>query len=306
MTLSFEQLKSMVVFAQVVRQGSFSGAARQLGLTRAVVSYHVKKLELHLGVKLLNRSTRSLALTEVGEAYYESCNVIAEQATAAQQKIDNFKSEPEGLLKITCPINVGLQLMVPTLNQFSHLYPKIELDIHFTDDVINIMQAGIDLAIRGAPLPDSGLQALHLLTLPTSIYASPEYIGRYGKPISPLDLEKHKWVMYQSNSRIIELKKDSRSYSVKVKGIISTNNATSRTAFVEGGHGLGRIPNYDAKPKVTAGTLVRVLDDYELSDINVYAVFPSGTTSSKKLRLLLDFLKDALPHLNIISQIKNN
>jgi|TARA_B110000259_G_scaffold148528_1_gene167560 DNA-binding transcriptional LysR family regulator len=306
MALSFEQLKSMVVFAQVVRQGSFSGAARQLDLTRAVVSYHVKKLELHLGVKLLNRSTRSLALTEVGEAYYESCNVIAEQANAAQQKIDNFKSEPEGLLKITCPINVGLQLMVPTLNQFCHLYPKIELDIHFTDDVVNIMQAGIDLAIRGAPLPDSGLQALHLLTLSTSIYASPEYIGKYGKPISPLDLEKHKWVMHQTNSRIIELKKDSRSYSVKVKGIISTNNATSRTAFVEGGHGLGRIPNYDAKPKVTSGTLVRVLEDYELPDINVYAVFPSGTTSSKKLRLLLDFLKDALPYLNIISQIKSS
>lgn len=306
MALSFEQLKSMVVFAQVVRQGSFSGAARQLSLTRAVVSYHVKKLELHLGVKLLNRSTRSLALTEAGEAYYESCNIIAEQATVAQQKIDNFKSEPEGLLKITCPINVGLQLMVPTLNQFSHLYPKIELDIHFTDDVINIMQAGIDLAIRGAALPDSGLQALHLLTLPTSLYASPEYIGRYGKPISPLDLEKHKWVMYQSKSRMIELKKDNRSYSVKVKGLISTNNATSRTAFVEGGHGLARIPDYDAKPKVAAGTLVRVLDDYEFPDIHVYAVFPSGTTSSKKLRLLLDFLKDALPRLNIMSHIKNN
>ena len=125
MALSFEQLKSMVVFAQVVRQGSFSGAARQLSLTRAVVSYHVKKLELHLGVKLLNRSTRSIALTEAGEAYYESCNIIAEQATVAQQKIDNFKSEPEGLLKITCPINVGLQLMVPTLNQLTPEVPAL-------------------------------------------------------------------------------------------------------------------------------------------------------------------------------------
>jgi DNA-binding transcriptional LysR family regulator len=306
MSLSFEQLKSMVVFAQVVRQGSFIEAARQLGLTRAVVSYHIKKLESQLGVKLLNRSTRSLALTEVGEAYYESCHVIAEQANAAQQKIDNFKNEPEGLLKITCPINVGLQLMVPALNEFSHLYPKIELDIHFTDDVVNILQAGIDLAIRGAPLPDSGLQALHLLTLPTSIYGSPEYIGKYGKPTSPTDLEKHNWVIYKPSSSIIELKKDTRSYSIKVRGVISTNNATSRTAFVEGGHGLGRIPNYDAKPKVTAGTLVRVLEDFELPDINVYAVFPSGTTSSKKLRLLLDFLKVSLPRLTIISQIKSH
>ncbi|MBL4761909.1 MAG: LysR family transcriptional regulator [Gammaproteobacteria bacterium] len=305
MELSFDQLKSMVVFAQIVKQGSFSAAAKQLGLTRAVISYHVKKLESHLGVKLLNRSTRSLALTEAGEAYYESCHIIAEQAAAAQQKINHFKNEPEGLLKISCPINLGLQLIVPALNQFRHLYPKIELDIHFTDDVVNIMQEGIDLAIRGAPLPDSGLQALHLLILPTSIYGSPEYIGKYGKPASPIDLEKHNWVIYKPASKIIELVKDSRSYSVKVRGLISTNNAASRTAFVEGGHGLGRIPDYDAKPKVMAGNLVRVLEDYALPEINVYGVFPSGTASSKKLRLLLDFLKNDLPRLNAISQLNS-
>ncbi|MFT6878708.1 MAG: DNA-binding transcriptional LysR family regulator [Granulosicoccus sp.] len=305
MSLSFEQLKSMVVFAQVVKQGSFSAAAKQLGLTRAVVSYHIKKLESHLGMKLLNRSTRTLGLTEAGEAYYESCNIIAEQATEAQQKIDNFKNEPEGLLKITCPINVGLQLIVPVLNEFSHRYPKIELDVHFSDDVINIMQEGIDLAIRGSPLPATGLQALHLLTLPTSIYGSPEYIGKYGKPASPTDLEKHKWVIYKPSSNLIHLAKDGRSYSLKVQGPISTNNAASRTAFVEGGHGLGRIPDYDAKTKVAEGTLVRVLEDYELSEIKLFGVFPPGTASSKKLRLLLDFLKDNLLHQNTHSQLKS-
>jgi len=292
MSLSFEQLKSMVVFAQVVKQGSFSSAAKHLDLTRAVVSYHVKKLESHLGVKLLNRSTRSLALTEAGEAYYESCNIIAEQAAAAQQKIDSFKREPEGLLKITCPINVGIQLIVPALNTFSHLYPKIEFDIHFTDDVINIMQEGIDLAIRGAPLPDTGLQALHLLTLPTSLYGSPEYLGKYGIPRSPADLDNHKWVMYTPGSNVVNLTKNGKSYTVKTDGLMSTNNAISRTAFVEGGHGLGRIPDYDAREKARAGTLVKVMEDYTLPEINVFGVFPPGTASSKKLRLLLDFLKD--------------
>jgi DNA-binding transcriptional LysR family regulator len=96
-------------------------------------------LELHLGIKLLDKSTRSLALTEVGEACYEDCNVISEQTTAAQQKIDNFKNELKGLLKIICHINLGHQLIGPRLNQFSHLYPSIGLDIHFTDDVINII-----------------------------------------------------------------------------------------------------------------------------------------------------------------------
>lgn len=298
MKLSFEQLKSMVVFAQVVKEGSFSSAAKHLGLTRAVVSYHIKKLESHVGMKLLNRSTRSLSLTEAGEAYYESCNIITEQAAAAQQKIDSLKREPEGRLKITCPINVGIQLIVPALNTFSHLYPKIEFDMQFTDDVINIMQKGIDLAIRGSPLPDTGLQALHLLTLPTSLYGSPEYIRKFGTPRSPTDLEKHKWVIYTPGPNVINLTRKGKSHSVKVQGLISTNNATSRTAFVEGGHGLARIPDYDATSKMKAGTLQKILEDYELPEINVYGVYPPGTASSKKLRLLLDFLKDDLPRQN--------
>ncbi len=148
MDISFEQLKSMVVFAQVVQQGSLTGAAKHIGLSRAVVSYHIKKLETQLGVKLLNRSTRSIALTEAGSGYYERCRIIAEQAETANRQIENLKNEPVGLLKITCPVNVGLQTIVPALNEFKQLYPKIELDVMLTDEVVNIMQEGIDLAIR--------------------------------------------------------------------------------------------------------------------------------------------------------------
>lgn len=156
MNVSFEQLKSMVVFAQVIEQGTLSGAAKQLNLSRAVVSYHVKKLETQLGIKLLNRSTRTISLTEAGSEYYQRCRVIAEQAFAANQQIENLKKEPIGLIKLTCPVNVGLQTIVPALNEFSARYPKIQLDIMLTDEVVNIIKEGIDLAIRGAPLPDSG------------------------------------------------------------------------------------------------------------------------------------------------------
>ena len=172
MDISFEQLKSMVVFAQIVEPGSLSAAAKHIGLSRAVVSYHLKKLETHLGVTLLNRSTRSITLTEAGNTYYQHCRIIAEQASVANQQIENLKNEPVGLLKITCPVNVGLQSIVPALNAFRTLYPKIELDITLTDDVVNIMQEGFDLAIRGAALPDSGLQAKktnHVKNLPLRI-----------------------------------------------------------------------------------------------------------------------------------------
>lgn len=292
MNLSFEQLKSMVVFAHVVEQGNLTAAAKHIGLSRAVVSYHIKKLETHLGVKLLNRSTRSIVLTEAGAEYYHSCRIIAEQANTANQQIENLKNEPEGLLKITCPVNVGLQMVVPALSDFRCLYPKINLDVMLTDEVVNIIQEGIDLAIRGAPLPDSGLQASKLSTLSTCLCGSPNYFKKRGRPLDPTDLEQHEWVEYKMTSGVIELKKGSRSYSVAVKGGISTNNAAARTAFLEGGHGLGRIPVYDALPKIQAGTLESVLDDYQLKDIDIYGVFPPGSAASKKLRLLIDYLKE--------------
>lgn len=292
MNLSFEQLKSMVVFAQVVEQGNLTSAAKHVGLSRAVISYHIKKLESQLGVKLLNRSTRSITLTEAGAEYYQYCRVIAEQASQANQQIENLKNEPEGLLKITCPVNVGLQMVVPALNDFRKLYPKIELDVNLTDEVVNIMQEGIDLAIRGAPLPDSGLQATKLSTLPTCLCGSPDYFKKHGRPTTPADLDRHAWVIYKLTSGAIQLSKGSRSYSVVVKGSISTNNAAARTAFIEGGHGLGRIPVYDAWPKIQAGVLERVLADYQLSNIDIYGVFPPGNASSKKLRLLIDYLKE--------------
>ena len=304
MNLSFEQLKSMVVFAQVVEQGNLTAAAKHIGLSRAVVSYHIKKLETQLGVKLLNRSTRSIALTEAGAEYYQSCRIIAEQASTANQQIENLKNEPEGLLKITCPVNVGLQMVVPALNDFRRLYPKIELDVMLTDEVVNIIQEGIDLAIRGAPLPDSGLQASKLSTLQTCLCGSPDYFKRHGRPVDPTDLEQHDWVIYKLTSGAIELKKGSRSYSVAVKGNISTNNAAARTAFLEGGHGLGRIPIYDAWPKIQAGTLESVLDDYELKDIDIYGVFPPGSAASKKLRLLIDYLKEYFIKVDHQSQNK--
>lgn len=291
MDISFEQLKSMVIFAQVVEQGSLSAAAKHIGLSRSVVSYHLKKLESQLAVKLLNRSTRSIALTEAGNEYYQHCRVIASQAFAANQGIENLKSEPEGQLKITCPVSLGLQAIVPALNQFTALYPKIELDIILTDEVINITQEGIDLAIRGAVLPDSGLQASKLSTLETCLCAAPAYLQKHGRPRTPTELSQHQWVIYKLASNVLDLSQGKRSFSIKMNGKIKTNNAASRTAFVEAGHGLARIPLYDAAPKIKAGTLERLLSDYKLSDIDVYAVFPHGSSSAKKLRLLIDHLK---------------
>lgn len=292
MDVSFEQLKSMVVFAQVVEQGSFTAAAKHMGLSRAVVSYHLKKLEEQLGIKLLNRSTRSIALTEAGAQYYQGCRIIAEQALQANRHIENLKNEPTGLLKISCPVNVGLQTIVPALNEFRRRYPKIDLDVMLTDEVVNIIKDGIDLAIRGAPLVDSALQARKLAVLPTCLCGAPSYFAQHGRPKTVAELELHQWVIYKLTSGPVMLKKGRRTFSVNPKGNISTNNAAARTAFVVGGHGIGRIPTYDASTKIKAGLLETILGDHQLNDISVYAVFPPGNASSKKLRVMIDFLQE--------------
>lgn len=297
MEVSFEQLKSMVVFAQVVDQGSLTAAAKFMGISRGVVSYHLKKLEEQLGVKLLNRTTRSLSLTETGEAYYQRCRAIAFQAHEANRQVEKSKQEPEGKLKISCPVNLGLQVIVPALNEFRRLYPLIELNVSLSDEVVNIIKEGIDLAIRGAPLLDSGLQASKLRTFETCLCGSPEYFRRRGRPTQPEELYDHDWVVYTPAANTVHLNQGSRSFSLSVHGAVSTNNAAARTIFIEGGNGIGRIPLYDALPRIRQGTLERILPDYQCTGIDVYAVFPPGTAESKKLRLLLDFMKASFAHV---------
>ncbi len=290
MERSFEQLKSMVVFAHIIEQGSLSGAAKHIGLSRAVVSYHLKKLEAEFGIKLLNRSTRSMVMTEAGEAFYQRCRTVTEQASLAHIQMENAKREPEGMLKISCPVNLGLQLIVPALNDFKYRYKKIELDINLTDDVVNIVQDGIDLAIRGAAQVDEELEATPLITLENCICASPRYLSEHGAPKIPTEINEHQWVVYKKAFKTLTLTKGNKVHIVKPNGSIFTNNAAARTAFVQAGHGLGRIPLYDAKPKIEQGLLQAVLEDYQLEHIHVVGVFPAGTNKNKKLKVLLDHL----------------
>jgi DNA-binding transcriptional LysR family regulator len=169
--------------------------------------------------------------------------------------------------------------------------------VSLSDDVVNIIKEGVDLAIRGAPLLDSGLQASKLTSFETCICGSPEYFRRRGRPTQPEELYEHDWVVYTPAANTVHLSQGTRSYSLSVHGAVSTNNAAARTIFLEGGNGIGRIPMYDALPRINQGRLERILPDYQCTGIDVYAVFPPGTAGSKKLRLLLDFLKVSFTRL---------
>ncbi|GAA0771205.1 LysR family transcriptional regulator [Roseibium denhamense] len=294
MDVSIEQLKSLMVFAQVVNRGTFSAAGKHLGLSRAVVSYHIKKLETLYGLKLLNRSTRRLSVTEAGQQLYTHCETILREAQAAQHVVERFKHEPEGSLRISCPVSMGLGRMVPIFSAFRKAYPKIKLSIDFTDEVVDILKGGYDIAFRGGRLENSDLQATKLATLHTCLCGSPGYLNTSSRPKTIDDLQQHEWVVYERAREIEFTLENGQSVHFEPSGSIATNNAAARTAFVEAGLGLGRIPAYDALPRIEDGRLEAVLPDIKLLPIAFYGVFPPGASMSKNLRLLLDFSKQSL------------
>ncbi|CAA0085574.1 HTH-type transcriptional regulator DmlR [BD1-7 clade bacterium] len=287
----------MTIFANVVEQGNFSKAAAELGLSRAVVSYHIKRLETRLQITLLDRSTRSVQLTEAGEAYYHHCRQICEHAKLADMQIKRLQNEPIGNLAITCPVNLGLALIVPILNRFRENYPKITLDVMLSDSVVDFDDRPLDLAIRGAAVTDRELQAEHLVVLTTCLCGSPEYFRKHDRPRNAADLQNHAWVIYSPAPANLTIKNDRNTYSLVPDGPIRTNNAAARTAFVEAGHGLGRIPCYDATPKIQAGTLEKVMEDFEFPSIELYAVFPKSAEHCPLSILLRQFLSSELQNL---------
>ncbi|WP_341503924.1 LysR family transcriptional regulator [Gallaecimonas sp. GXIMD4217] len=293
MALSFEQLKNMVVFSTVVRAGSFAEAARQLKLSRAVVSYHVKRLEAQLSVRLLNRTTRSLSLTEVGEQFYESCQRIADEANLAQLRLEQLRDEPRGHVRISAPTHLGSDFIVPALSEFRRLYPKISIDLTLSDELVDVVEQGIDLAIRGTQekLQDSSLIATRLTEIRAVLCASPAYLARQGQPERPEALADHQWVLYKRTPPLLILTKGDTRVAVRMTGMVETNNAAARTAFVLAGDGIGRLPEFVARDGLATGELVQLFPDYQLPSIKVYAVYGPGATQSGKMGALVDFLK---------------
>ena len=288
-----DDLRGMIIFARVVESGSFAEAARRLGLGRAAISHQIKQLEERLGIRLLHRSTRSLSLTHAGEDYYQSCKRITEEAEAATRRIQSLSDEPVGRISLTCSTNFGLKRIVPLLNQFRDLYPKIELDVELTDELTNLVQGGYDIAIRSGPLLDSDMMSKKICSTRRRICAAPSYLERAGTPTAPEDLISHDWVTYSRHSGVLSLTREGRTYKVRITGPVRTNNAGARLQFVLGGHGLGLLPEHEfwEYPK---GDLVILLPEYEMAPLDLYAVYPPGAASTLKVRMLIDYLAEQL------------
>jgi DNA-binding transcriptional LysR family regulator len=285
-----DELRAMAVFATVVRCGSFAAGARALGLTRAVVSHHVRMLEARLGVPLAQRSTRSFSLTPAGEAFRVHCERLLDEAHDGIRSMDLLRAEPRGEVRITCSHHFGNKRILPALLEFRRRYPAIRVHLAMNDANVDLVQKGMELAVRAGPLADSSLVARRLVRETTMLCAAPAYLRRFRAPTTVADLEQHRWVVYPPNQRALTIRNGDKDVQVTVRGEVLTDSAAARLAFVLAGEGIARLPAYDAATLLASGELVRVLPEAETAPLEIYLVHSQRIGPSA--RLLRDFLHE--------------
>lgn len=293
-----DPLEGMTVFAAVVDAGSFTAAARQLRASKAAISTQVQKLEDRLGVRLLNRTTRRLSLTDEGRAFHEHCRRILEEARDAVDALDTLGGAPRGILRINAPMSFGIQHLGPAVADFMALYPEIEIDLVLNDRQVDIVEDGFDMAIRIARLPDSSLIARRIAPCRRIVVASPYYWDQRGRPAHPSELKHHDALIYdylaepdtwtfsdpagQQKSRI----------DVSVSGRMRANNGEVLLEAARKGLGVVFTPTFFCCDDVQGGALEIVLSEYDDDLISIYAVYPHRRHLSPRVRAFVDFLAE--------------
>ena len=282
----------MKVFCSVVENNSLAGAARLLNVSPSVVSKQLSALEDRLGVRLLNRTTRRISVTEEGKAYYERSKRIIADVNEAEIAVTQTHSAPQGLLKITAPFTFSHRHLTPHLPKFLALYPDVEIHVQVSDRVVDLVDEGIDLAIRIAHLKDSSLIARRLTANHRSIVATPEYLSKNGTPKHPEELAQHQLVTWPPGNPINDwhFLIDGVERTIKAKGSICVNNGDSILSTVLAGGGLSMMQSFMAGEYIKSRRLVPVLEDFVREDIPIFAVYPSSRHLSPKVRVFVDFL----------------
>lgn len=277
-------------FVEIVNCGSFTAAAKRLGVSTSHVSRQVDALEQRLSTRLLYRTTRQVNLTEMGKVYYEHCNNLLEGFSDAEAIVTQLQTEPQGLLRVTAPATFGEQYIAPLANDFIRLHPKLNVEFSFSNDVVDVIQEGYDLAIRTGVLKDSTLMARRLAHRRLFLVASPEYINAYGEPKSLAELHTHIGLMGEKDAWSFYV--DGASSQIKVKGRWQSNSEAAQLDAALKGMGLAQLPDYQVLDKINKGELISVLDDYSSPDPGVWAVYPYNRNLSVKVRLFVDYLTE--------------
>ena len=289
-------LVNLPSFVKVVELQSFSKAAIALGMTKSAVSKQVQALEDALKVRLLNRTTRTVRLTDEGELFYQQARQIVEASTEAERSVRNLNERPSGMLHLNAPESLGLYHITPTLVEFSKLYPEIIIEVQYTNKFINILEDGADVTIRVAALTDSSLIARKLARCQFAFAASQSYIDQHGMPTHPDQLINHRFIEYSYIERPGEIRykhSSGKSGVAMVATAFRANASHIQAEAARAGVGVTVLPTFVIGDDIKRGKLVHILKDFTLDpDRNIYALFPHNRHMSAKVRLFVDFISE--------------
>lgn len=290
----------MTSFARAVETGSFSAAARDLGIGQPNVSRYIASLEDHLGIRLLHRSTRKLALTPEGERYYAEIRRVLDAVLEAESTARGDEA-PGGLLRVSCAPTLGRIHVLPRIGEFLKRYPKMEVDFQVTDAYVNLMDEGVDVAIRIGPLRDSSLRARRIGASMRMCFATNDYVVAHGEPLSPDDLLDHDCIVYTQLTTGASWK--FRDQEIQVKGRLKVNTPDGIHGAVMAGLGIGYAPVWMFEEQIRAGTVRMLLIDHAAAEVPINIVYAEKRLLPKRASVFMDFIAEELARVPALTKV---
>jgi DNA-binding transcriptional LysR family regulator len=286
---------AMRAYRQVVDSGSFTGAAKALGLSKAAISKQVSDLEAHLGAALLHRTTRRLNVTEAGQLYFDRCSRLLDELDSAEAELRHLQTEPTGRLRVSAPENFGEAVLGPIICELLKRYPKLTVQFELSNRFVDLLEEGFDAAIRiRTSLPDSSLIARRLCPVERIACASPAYLKKHGIPKHPRDLAAHNCLIYTLSTSPFDwtFNTPGGPHTVRVSGSIQSNNSQLLVDPLRAGHGVALLPAFSVGADIVSGRLRQILDAFSVDRHDLYVVYPQNRHLSPKVRVFVDLLAE--------------
>lgn len=279
-------------FVYVAEYESFTKAAKKIGISTAQVSRQVSALEKRLNIKLLYRTTRKVSLTEEGQVFYQHCRAVLDGLDAAEQAVSNLQAKPQGRIKLTAPVTYGEQQLLPLINDFMMRYSDIEVTAFLSNQKVDLLEGGYDLAIRIGKLNDSTMMAKKLSSRTNFVCAAPAYIKKHGVPNTLTELSQHNCLL--GTLDYWHFKEQGKERNIRVTGSVRYNSGYSLADATLKGLGIVQLPDYYVQNYLQSGALISILDNYREPEEAIWALYPHNRHLSPKIRLLVEFLAGCL------------
>jgi LysR family transcriptional activator of dmlA len=292
-----DAVSDLEFFVKLVKHGSLSALARDIGVTPPAVSARLAQMERRLGVRLLNRTTRRLSMTHEGEQYLTTGSKLLSALQELDRTISSSRATPKGLLRVNATFGFGRRHIAPAIAAFHRQYPDVEVQLELTDRPLNLAETAFDVGVRFGEIPDSRLIARKVATNRRMVCASPIYVRAKGEPVTPRDLQRHQCIVLRENDTAYgtwHFSKGKRHETVKVHGVLSSNDGEATLVWALDGQGILMRSEWDATTYLQSGRLKQLLPDWSLPPADIYAVYPERLNLTAKVTAFVEFLEGFL------------